>query len=134
MIKIIYGIFIVLHGLVHMFYFAHSLRLFELRPGLTWPDGSWAFARLAGDETTRILAAIFCALAAVVFVIGGIGGLAGADWWRPLITGAAVVSIMVTILFWDGKMQHLDDKGFIGLLINLAILAALFIWHWPHFH
>jgi len=133
LIRIVFGIFLILHGLVHMFYFGHSLRLFELRPGLAWPDGSWAFARLVGDETTRLLAAIFCALAALVFVIGGIGFLARLDWWRLLIGGAAAVSILATLLFWDGKMQQLDDKGFVGLLINLAILAALFVFHWPRF-
>ena len=127
MIKTIYGIFVILHGLVHMFYFAHSLRLFELRPGLTWPDGSWAFAKILGEKKTRLLAAIFCALAAVVFVAGGIGFLAGAAWWRPLIIGAAVGSSLATVLLWDGRMRHLDDKGFIGLVINLAILAALFV-------
>jgi len=68
-----------------------------------------------------------------VFVIGGIGFLARLDWWRLLIGGAAAVSILATLLFWDGKMQQLDDKGFVGLLINLAILAALFVFHWPRF-
>jgi len=33
----ILGIFFILHGLVHLLYAGQSLRLFELRPGMTWP-------------------------------------------------------------------------------------------------
>jgi hypothetical protein len=42
------GIFLVLHGLVHLLYFGQSARYFELKPGMTWPDGAWAFSRLLG--------------------------------------------------------------------------------------
>ena len=41
-------LFLFLHGMVHLLYAGHSLRLFELRPGLSWPDSSWAFSRLGG--------------------------------------------------------------------------------------
>lgn len=46
MLRFILGIFIVLHGLVHLLYAAHSRRLVELRPEMIWPDGSWAFSKL----------------------------------------------------------------------------------------
>ena len=69
MINIIVGIFLVLHGLVHMLYFAQSARFFELQAGMLWPDGSWAFSKLLGDATTRMVAGIFCILVAAGFVI-----------------------------------------------------------------
>ena len=133
MIRIISGVFIVLHGLVHLLYFAQSRRLFELRPGLVWPDGSWAFSKLLGDETTRLLASVSCVLAAIGFVAGGAGILAGQDWWRPPVVGSAAFSGFMLILLWDGQMQRLGEKGAFGVLINGAILVAVLIFGWPAF-
>lgn len=71
MLSFFIGIFIVLHGLVHLLYFGQSRRLFELRPGMDWPDGSWLFSRLFSDETTRTLASVSYIIAAIGFVVGG---------------------------------------------------------------
>ena len=133
MIRIIFSVFIVLHGLVHLLYFGQSARYFELQPGMVWPDGSWAFSRFAGDATTRNLASLLLILAAIGLVAGGIGILAKQAWWRPALVSAAVFSSGVYVLFWDGGMQNLDNKGGVGILINLAILAALLIFRWPDF-
>ena len=132
MIRILFGIFIVLHGLVHMLYFGQSGRYFELQPGMVWPDGSWAFSRLLGDAAARNLANVFLALAAIGFVIGGVGIFAKQAWWRPVVLATAVFSSVIYLLFWDGGWVHLDNKGGIGILINLAILVALLIFHWPN--
>jgi hypothetical protein len=133
LLRFIIGAFIVLHGLVHLLYFGQSWRLFELQPGMTWPDGSWTFSKLVGDEATRLLASICCVLAAIGFVAGGLGILVRQAWWRPLVVGSAAFSAVIFILFWDGGMQKLDDKGGIGLLINIAILVALLMLRWPSF-
>ena len=77
MLGFIFGVFIVVHGLIHLFYFGQSRRLFELQPGMFWPDGSWAFSKHLGNETTRMLASTSCVLAAIGFVTGGIGLLMG---------------------------------------------------------
>jgi hypothetical protein len=133
MMRFIVGVFIVLHSLVHLLYFSQSQRLFELRPEMVWPDGSWAFSRLFGDETTRLLASISCVLAAIGFVAGGIGILFVQVWWRPVVVGAAAFSSIVFVLFWDGKMQKLDAQGGVGILINIAILAIVLILQWSDF-
>lgn len=133
MLKLIIGIFLVLHGLVHLLYFGQSRRLFELQPGMTWPDGSWAFSKLLGDGATRWLASISCVLAAIGFVAGGIGIFLGQAWWRPLIVGSAAFSAAIFVLFWDGKLQRLANKGAIAILINGAILVAVLIVRWPDF-
>ena len=131
MMVFITGVFFVLHGLVHLLYFGQSARLFELRPNMVWPDGSWAFSRLFGDETTRLLASVSLALAALGFVAGGTGLFIRQDWWRPVVVGAAIFSTAIFILFWDARFQSLHDKGAIALLINLAILTAVLIAKWP---
>jgi len=133
MLRFVAGAFIVLHGLVHLLYFGQSRRLFELQSGMVWPDGSWAFSKLLGNEATRTLASIFCILAAIGFVAGGAGILVGQAWWRPVVVGAAVFSAVGFILFWNGKTQKLHDQGGIALLINLAILVGVLIVRWPDF-
>jgi hypothetical protein len=133
MLRFIVGVFIVLHGLVHLLYFGQSWRLFELQPEMVWPDGSWAFSKLLGDEATRLLASIACVLTAIGFVAGGIGILVQQAWWRPVVVGSAAFSALVFMLLWDGKMQKLHDKGGIGLLINIAILVAVLVLQWPDF-
>ncbi len=127
------GVFFVLHGLVHLLYFGQSWRLFELRPKMVWPDGAWAFSRLLGDETTRLLASISCVLAAIGFVAGGTGIFARQAWWHPVVVGAAVFSAVIFVLFWNGEMQNLNDQGAIAILINIAILVAVLILRWPDF-
>jgi hypothetical protein len=117
MIRILFGIFFMLHGLVHLLYFGQSARVFELQPGMVWPDGSWAFSRLV--------------LAAIGFVASGAGILAKQPWWRPAITATAAFSTVIFVLFWAGGLQHFDNKGGIGGLINLAILAIVLMAQWP---
>jgi hypothetical protein len=131
MLRFIIGVFMVLHGLVHLLYVGHSLRLFELRPGMVWPDGSWAFSRLGGDEATRLVAAITYTLAALGFVAGGGAMLLRQAWWRPVIVGSAAFSPVMVFLLWNGKLQQPADQGAIALLINIAILVALLILRWP---
>ena len=131
MFRIIFGIFIMLHALVHLLYFGQSARQFELKPGMIWPDGSWAFSRLLGDEATRNLASISLILAVIGFVAGGIGIFASQSWWRPVVVGAAAFSSVVYILFWNGGMQNLDGQGGVGILINIAILVAILILRLP---
>ena len=133
MLTVITGIFIVLHGLVHLLYFGQSARYFELQPGMIWPDGSWAFSRLLGDEAGRNLASILLILVAIGFVAGGIGIFVRQAWWRPVVIGSAAFSALIFILFWDGIAQSLDDKGGVGLMINVAILVAVLILRWPDF-
>ena len=129
--RYIFGIIIVLHGLVHLLYFGHSKKYFELKPGLLWPDGSWVFSRLLGNETARNLASISLILAALGLMVGGIGILAGQAWWQPVVIAAATFSSIVYLVFWNGRMQDLDAQGAIGILIDLAILFVVLLFRWP---
>lgn len=131
MLRIILGVFFLLHGLVHLLYLGQSARLFELQSGMVWPDGSWAFTRLFGDEATRILVSILCILTTIGFVAGAIGIFVSQSWWRPVVVGSAAFSAVIFILCWNGKFQMLSNNGIFGILINLAILVALLILRWP---
>jgi len=129
--RFIFGVFIVLHGLVHLLYFGQSARYFELKPGMTWPNGSWAFSKLLGDAATGNLASITLITAAVGLLASGIGIFVGQAWWRPLVVAAAALSSVIFILFWNGRTQNLDGQGLVGILIDMAILAAVLVLRWP---
>jgi hypothetical protein len=121
------GVFFILHGLVHLLYAGQARRFFELRPGLLWPDDAWLFSKLFANETTRWLAAVSLGLAALGFVASGLGLFFHQAWWRPAAIGTAVLSTAIFLLLWDGKPQGLPDKGWVGILINLVILAVVLI-------
>lgn len=128
--RYIFGIFIVLHGLVHLLYAGQSSRHFELKPGMLWPDGSWVFSRLPGNEIARNLATILLIVAAVGLIAAGIGIFASQAWWRPVVIGATAFSSIVYVFFWNGRMQNLDAQGAVGILIDMAILLAVLLFRW----
>jgi apolipoprotein N-acyltransferase len=130
MIKITFGIFLILHGLVHLLYFGQGMRLFELS-GLTWPDSGWAFSRLLGQVGTRTVAGIACVVAVAVFITAGIAFFADTSWWRPLTMVATIFSTLIWVLFWDGRMQNLSGQGLYAILINIGIYLATQVFHWP---
>ncbi len=127
--SVLFGVLFILHAFVHLLYAGQALRFFELRPGLTWPDGAWLFSRLLGDPVARWLTAVSLALAALGFLAAGLGLFLGAGWWRTVTLGAAGLSVLIYLLFWDGKFHELPGQGGIGLLISLGILLlALVFW------
>ena len=98
---------------------------------MVWPDGSWAFSKLLGNEAARNLASISLILAAVGLIVGGVGILTNLAWWRPVVVGTAAISSLLYLLFWNGRMQDLDGQGAVGLFINVMILASVLILRWP---
>jgi hypothetical protein len=128
---IIMGLFLIWHGLIHLIYAGHTRRLFELRPGLIWPDGSWLFSKLLGDEITRATAIVLLVASALGFVAGGLGLFLGQDWWRLAVTGAAILSSVIYLVFWNGKFQVLDQQGALAILINLALVVSVWVLRWP---
>lgn len=124
MVRILVSLLMILHGLVHLLYFGQSARLFELQPGMDWPDGSWAFSRLLGEKATRLLASIGCVLAAMGFVLGGVAILLGPSWGSAAVAASAVFSGTSFVVFWDGKAKGLDRQGAIGVLIDVVLLAG----------
>lgn len=125
------GIFLILHGLVHLLYAGQAMRFFELKPGLAWPDDAWAFAKLLSATNTRLLASILLVGTALCFIAGGFGLFFQLDWWRTLAVGAAICSALVFLLFWDGSFKDLPGKGAVGVLISLAIVVVAAILKWP---
>lgn len=122
---IIFGIFLILHGLVYFLYMGQSLRKFELHPGMVWPDGSWAFSKLISKTSIRIIAATICIISATSFIIGGADLILSEVIWKYPTTVAATLATLMHMLLWDGKMKRLMDKGILGVIINISILGYI---------
>lgn len=129
----IYSLFIVLHGLVHLLYLAWSQGRLLPEEGFEFTGESWLFTNLLGPQTTRTLGMILFAVTALLFVAAGIG-LATRQGWAPnWLAISAIVSSLVILVMWDGKLTALDQKGFIGALINIAIVVGIYIFKYPAF-
>ena len=131
MARTIAVVFLVLHGLVHLLYLGQAAKVFELQPGLSWPAGSWLFSKALGEGGTRALAGILCALTALGFVISAAGLLLDQTWWRSAVVGTVAVSVVLYIMFWNGRLERLDQQGAVGILLDAAILAIVLIFRWP---
>ena len=136
MLRLLIGLFIISHGLVHLWFFTLSQGLVKFQPGMRepgWTGKSWLFTSLLGDSTTRLLASILFITAAVAFVVSGFGILFRADWWWTALIGSALFSAVTILILWDGSLQLAVDKGVIGFLISLAILFILLLFKRPAF-
>ena len=129
MLRILVGIFLILHGGVYGLYAAHSGGAFELTPGMTWPEGAWGFSRWLSPGSIRSLALVACILAGVLFAAGGSGLLLKQTWWSAVTITAILFSSVLYLLLWDGSLNELANQGGIALLINVALLAGIwFKW------
>jgi hypothetical protein len=121
------GIFIILHGLVHFWYVVLSYQWVEFKPDMGWNGQSWLFSSFLNQSTIRSITGVLFILAAVAFVISGIGIFIQADWLNTFILGSSIFSTLVLLLFWDGQLEMILQKGILGVLINLVIIAVVLI-------
>jgi hypothetical protein len=128
MFRILLGIFIILHGLVHLWYFTLSRRLVPFLPEMGWTGRSWLLTGILGDNTARTIASVLFVLATIGFVAGGVGYLADLGWWRTVLIVSAVLSAVTTLIFWDGSAQYIVQKGLLGFLIDIGILLWLLVF------
>jgi hypothetical protein len=125
------GAFLIAHGVVYGLYVGQALRLFELKPGFTWPDDSWAFSGFMKNPGVHVLAAVLCSLSAAGFAVSGMTLISGQSWWAPLASVTAIVATVALLLLWNRRLQGLDAQGAYAILINAAIVASALALHWP---
>lgn len=130
MFRILFGLFALLHGLVHLWYFVLSQGMVEFQAEMGWSGESWILSRLMAAPAGRSLAGGLYLLAAIMFAAASAAIFAGSAWWRPVLVSAAAFSSAIILLFWDGRPQMLVEKGLIGLLINGVLLVVLLAFHW----
>jgi hypothetical protein len=117
----------VLHGLVHFWYVTLSQGWVEFQADMGWTGKSWLFTNILPGGISRNLATLVYGLAAVVFVAAGTGWIADQAWYRPWTIAASLISILGIVMFWDGSFRMPVEKGILGLLISIGLLAAAYL-------
>lgn len=125
MLRFLIGLIITLHALVHFWFIALALKLFEYKPEMGWTTKSWLFTPLIGEPATRKLAAVLLAAVMGAMAVGGIAFIFSAGWSRPLLTYSAIASIVVIVLLWDGSFQQIVQKGLVAILLDAAIILGM---------
>ncbi len=123
-VRVLAGLFVIAHGLVHLWFVVLSREWVPFEPKMGWTGESWLLTGILGDAATRSLASVLYALAALVFVIGGIGVGVGGPWARPILIGVAGLSAAMIVIFWDGHPGMIVEKGLLGFLISVGVLAV----------
>jgi hypothetical protein len=115
LVRIIAGVLLIAHGLVHLLYFI---------PAADDPKYPFHLASSWIPEGARRPVAIFL-VAAAVFMFGllalaiwGVPGLSAA--WSVLALVAAAMSLAVLVVFWDSRL-------FIGVTIDAAVIAVALV-------
>lgn len=111
---VVIGIFLIAHGLAHLAVYAPPTADAPFDPAR-----SWLFGR-----RLRPLALTLGAVAALIFVIAGIGLLAHQDWWQAASVVGASASLVLLALFFHPWLSF-------GVAINVAIIWVLTQTDWP---
>ena len=119
------AVFLVLHGLVHLWYVVLSQGWVEMEDAMGWNGRSWLLSDLLTEGTVLSLASVLYVLVAVGFLAGGVGYALDRDWATAVLVGAAVLSTVLLVAMWDGQFDLLVEKGVVGVAINVAVVAIL---------
>lgn len=123
MLQYAIAVFLALHGLVHGWYVVLSQGWVEYEAEMGWNGYSWLLSGVLGQESTLAVASVLYVLVALGFVASGVGYLTEQDWWVSALVVAAVLSSVVIVALWDGRPEQLVEKGVVGVLINVGLLA-----------
>ena len=121
-LKIVFGLFLVAHGLIHASYGSPAP---APKPGAPeWPfvlTRSWILTPLGLNATvTQAIGTGLWILTAAGYVLAGLGFLGVPvlqHVWQPLTIAASITSLLLLVLFW-----HL------WLVLGIIIDVALLVW------
>ena len=105
------GLLLAMHGFAHW----QVTTVWGSRPEAS----SWLLGRSAASLGTGLWV-----LALFAFLIAGVGAGFHLGWWRSATVLATVVSLLALGLFWDRRF-------WIGLGVDVAVLAGLLWLRWP---
>lgn len=115
---IVFSLLLAAHGLAHLVGFLIPWRLVETQE-MPYVTTILAGRVDLGDLGIRVYGVLWL-LGAVAFLVAAWGTWTRHRWWAELVTGAALFSLVLSVLGWPGSE--------IGALVNLALLAGLFVW------
>lgn len=119
------SLFLVAHGWAHIWYVILSRRLVDFEEWMVWTGESWIFSGVIGEQTRLSIATLGYGGSLMGFIVGGILLNLNKPSWRTVALASALISSATVLLFWDGELSMLKEKGIFGLLINLAIIVYI---------
>lgn len=128
MFRLLAGVFLGLHGLVHLWYVVLSQGWVEVEDAMGWNGHSWLLSPVLDSGSILSAASVLYLLVTLGFVAGGIGYALGREWSSAVLIAAAILSTVVLVAMWDGKPDLLVEKGLLGVLINVGLVAYLLSW------
>jgi hypothetical protein len=116
MFMVVAAIVLFMHGLIHLMGTVSYLQL-GIVQGLPYKTTLLGNRWNIGDTGIHAFGALWL-IPALGFVIAAIALLAGWIWWRPVLLGVTLVSLVLTLL--DSSV------AFTGIIVNIAILVLLY--------
>ena len=127
--RILIGVLLVLHGLIHGV-LAVIPNPDAAEPAVATFFSEWAVSwlrdRLAGGSL-QLMAIALAVVAGVGFLAAGLAMfdfLLPHDWWQALAIASSVVSLALCLLFWNAYL-------IVGPVVAVGIIVMLSIVNWP---
>ena len=123
MIKTLFGLFLIAHGLVHFLYASILMGLLNPeKAGIPWSGKSWIFSNFFGKNSLDKIGSIFYIGVIIFFVISGFLYLFNSNISSQMIVISSILSTIAIFLYWDGSFNKLIEKGLIGIIINIGLI------------
>jgi uncharacterized membrane protein YphA (DoxX/SURF4 family) len=121
--RILVGLFLVAHGLVHLLYLTPRPEEDQSYPFV--PETRW-ITRALGLEPARArkLAGALAVVAAVAFAVAGCALIVDAAIWQPAAVVASSISLALLLVFFHPWLL-------IGIGLDIVIIASVVRWHVP---
>ena len=119
------SLFLIAHGWAHVWYVALSQRLVEYKPEMGWTGESWILSSILNKQLTQLVSTFGYSVSLIGFIIGGVSLYLGKDWWSSIVLASSIISLLTVILYWDGELSMIVEKGLIGIIINVALIVLI---------
>jgi hypothetical protein len=116
-IRIGIGLLLIIHGFAH----------YQVTRGwqASQPDRSWLLGSLGmTQDAVRAIASPLWVIALLGLLVAGFITMAMPGWWRPAVTIATILSLVVLTVFYRPAAS-------IGVLVDVGVLVAVLWAHWP---
>ena len=107
-IRVVTGVLLLAHGLVHLLYLAQDVPEFSIQDSWLVPESARRPVALA------LIAATIAAFAVLALAVWGMPGLSAA--WPILAIIASTFSLVLLVAFWDTRVM-------LGVIIDLALIT-----------
>ena len=107
-IRVVTGVLLLAHGLVHLLYLAQDVPEFSIQDSWLVPESARRPVALA------LIAATIAAFAVLALAVWGMPGLSAA--WPILAIIASTFSLVLLVAFWDTRVM-------LGVIIDIALIT-----------